>query len=251
MWPYCALNNNKICWQCVVVIGVDNQPWTVGWDSHSLDVVNSVYNNGWYLPESPSTISQVPQTSPSAIPSSLLSNQAPLPKPVTVMALAKISSRSGGSTSSSTTSTATSSVSQDTGTSSTLATLASSTAGLIYSTESLCVAATFAHSVKRHRRSSAETSSPARKPGQFLLNSTEAVCYLFPFLVQSPVDSLFCVGPDGILMEYHLEPQAARSSPDVPSSPIELDCQLVQQWCLQRWACKCVAWPNVMESCAG
>ena len=97
-----------------------------------------------------------PQTSASAVPSSLLLNQQPLPKPVTVTALAKINCRPSGFN-----------ASPDSSASSALSTLASSTAGLIYATDSVRVAAKFANSSKRHRRSSVETASPPRKPGLF------------------------------------------------------------------------------------
>ena len=46
--------------------------------------------------------------------------------------------------------------------------------------------------------------------------------------------SLFTVGIDGVVLEHVMDPRVLKGSPDLETSPIELEYRSVQQWSLQR-----------------
>eukprot|EP00118_Oscarella_pearsei_P022758 m.266275 g.266275 ORF g.266275 m.266275 type:complete len:855 (+) comp40499_c0_seq22:72-2636(+) len=145
-----------------------------------------------------------------AVPSNHFSVIHPPPKTVTVQSLARISSKPMAMPGRAVSPTGSHSVLLD------MAGLATSAVNLFYSTEAVPVAAKFSHVQHRRRGSQPESSKPGVKSGG------------------AAVFSIFTVGIEGTLVEYQLKPNVLKGSPDLDTSPIELDCSSVQQWPLQR-----------------
>ncbi|XP_065831598.1 BCAS3 microtubule associated cell migration factor-like isoform X2 [Oscarella lobularis] len=143
-----------------------------------------------------SSIGSPPSTSPNHF-----SAIHPPPKTVAVNALARISSKP----------TAMSAGSGGGGST-------SSVAGVGTATEAISAAASFSGMRRKRKLSqSGELGSNTRRDNDATF-------------------SLFTVGIDGVVLEHVMDPRVLKGSPDLETSPIELEYRSVQQWSLQRSA---------------